>query len=83
MKFILILFLLLTISWTSKNKSKKIETIIDKTENFIAVLDTIWQTEQIPIRSRDLLIRICESESKEYIKQQLIYEKNHIINKKK
>lgn len=53
------------------------------TENLIAVLDTIWQTEQTPIRLRDSLMRIYGAESKEYKEQQLIYEKNHIINEKK
>ncbi|MFD1294961.1 DUF6624 domain-containing protein [Lutibacter holmesii] len=83
MRFIFILFLLITISCTNKNKSKKTETSFDSTENFIAVLDTIWQTEQTPIRLRDSLMRIYGSESKEYKEQQLIYEKNHIINEKK
>ena len=83
MRFIFILFLLITISCTNKNKSKKIETSIDRTENFIAVLDTIWETEQTPIRLRDSLMRIYGAESKEYKEQQLIYEKNHVINEKK
>jgi len=83
MRFIYILFLLITISCTNKNKSKKTETNIDRTENFIAVLDTIWETEQAPIRLRDSLMRVYGAESKEYRKQQLIYEKNHVINEKK
>ena len=83
MRFIFILFLLITISCTNKNKLKKNVTSIHKTENLIAVLDTIWQTEQIPIRLRDSLMRIYGAESKEYKEQQLIYEKNHIINEKK
>lgn len=83
MRFIFILFLLITFSCTNKNKSKKTKTSIDTTENFITVLDTIWETEQTPIRLRDSLMRIYGAESKEYKKQQLIYEKNHIINEKK
>lgn len=83
MRFIFILFLLITISCTNKNKSKKTITSIHKAENLIAVLDTIWQTEQTPIRLRDSLMRIYGAESKEYKEQQLIYEKNHIINEKK
>ena len=83
MRFIFILFLLITISCTNKNKSKKNERSIDRTENFITVLDTIWQTEQTPIRLRDSLMRIYGAESKEYKEQQLTYEKNHIINEKK
>ncbi|WP_034058428.1 hypothetical protein [Lacinutrix jangbogonensis] len=64
MRFIFILFLLITISCTNKNKSKQTETSIDSTENFIAVLDTIWETEQTPIRLRDSLMRIYGAESK-------------------
>lgn len=83
MRFIFILFLLITVSCTNRSKSKKPETNIERTENFIAVLDTIWETEQTPIRLRDSLLRIYGVASKQYKEQQLIYEKNHIINEKK
>jgi len=83
MRCILILFLLVTISCTNKSKSKKTETSIDKTDNLIAVLDTVWETEQTPIRLRDSLMKIYCAASKEYKEQQLIYEKNHRINEKK
>jgi hypothetical protein len=83
MRFIFILFLLITISCANKNKSKITATSIDRTENFLSVLDTIWETEQTPIRLRDSLMRIYGAESKEYKEQQLIYENNHIINEKK
>ena len=83
MRLIFIFFLLITISCTNKNKSKKPSKGIHKTENLIAVLDTIWQTEQTPIRLRDSLIRIYGAESKVYKEQQLTYEKNHNINEKK
>lgn len=83
MKFIFRLFLLITASCVNKSKSKEVVTSIYKTENFIAVLDTVWQTEQTPIRLRDSLMRIYGADSKEYKEQQLIYEKNHIINEKK
>ena len=83
MRFIFLLFLLITISCTNKNKSKNTSTSINRTENLIAVLDTIWQTEQTPIRLRDSLIRIYGAESKVYKEQQLTYEKNHNINEKK
>ncbi|RKR13105.1 hypothetical protein CLV91_1819 [Maribacter vaceletii] len=59
----------------TKNSSKK--------ENFIAVLDTIWEAEQRPITSRDSLIKIYGTESELVKEQQLIYKKNHIINEKK
>ncbi|BDD07244.1 hypothetical protein AUTU_47270 (plasmid) [Aureibacter tunicatorum] len=51
--------------------------------NFVALMDTIWLAEQIPIRMRDSLMRIHGAESKEYKRQQLIYERNHMINEEK
>ncbi|MEH6777864.1 DUF6624 domain-containing protein [Maribacter arcticus] len=83
MRFIFILFLLITISCTNKNKSKKTITSIDRTENLIAVLDTIWEKEQTPIRLRDSLINIYGAESKEAEVYQKEYRKNHTLNIKK
>jgi len=83
MRFIFTLFLLITISCTNKNKSKKTITSIDRTENLIAVLDTIWEKEQTPIRSRDSLINIYGAESKEAEVYQKEYRKNHTLNIKK
>ena len=83
MRFILTLFLLITISCTNKNKSKKTITSIDRTENLIAVLDTIWEKEQTPIRLRDSLINIYGAESKEAEVYQKEYRKNHTLNIKK
>lgn len=51
--------------------------------DLMAVLDTIWRTEQEPITLRDSLMRIYGAESKEVQKQQEIYEKNHIPNEEK
>jgi hypothetical protein len=83
MRFIFILFLLITISCTNKNESKKTITSIDRTENHIAVLDTIWEKEQTPIRLRDSLINIYGAESKESELYQKEYRKNHTLNIKK
>lgn len=83
MRFIFTLFLLITISCTNKNKSKKTVTSIDRTENLIAVLDTIWEKEQTPIRIRDSLINIYGAESKEAEVYQKEYRKNHTLNIKK
>ena len=83
MRFIFTLFLLITISCTNKNKSKKTITSIDRTENLIAVLDTIWEKEQTPIRLRDSLINIYGAESKEAEVYQKEYRKNHTLNIKK
>jgi hypothetical protein len=83
MKFTVILFLLISISCVNNSKSEKSVTSIQNTKNLVAVLNTIWQTEQTPITLRDSLMRIYGAESKEYNGQQRIYEKNHIINEKK
>ena len=48
--------------------------------NFIAILDTVWQTEQEPIRLRDSLLNLYGADSKQYQEQQEIYEKNHAVN---
>lgn len=68
---------------SNKDKPKETPASVQVTENFIAVLDTIWQTEQTPIRVRDSLMNIYGAESKIVSEQQDIYEKNHIINEKK
>ena len=75
--------LLLIISCTNKSKSQETTTKIEKTENLIAVLDTIFQTEQIPLQLRDSLIEIYGPESEEMRVQERIGKKNHIINERK
>lgn len=52
-------------------------------ENLVDILDTIWRTEQEPIRLRDSLIEKYGADSELVKEQQLIYEKNHTINEKK
>ena len=76
-------FILLSILITSNGISQNSINTIQKPENLIAVLDTIWQTEQTPLRKRDSLMNIYGAESKEYKKYHEVYEKNHIINEKK
>jgi len=80
MRFTLTFLFLLTISCSNKNKQQQTTPSTNTTENYIALLDTIWQTEQRPITLRDSLMRIYGADSKEYNEQQAIYEKNHIIN---
>lgn len=48
-----------------------------------AVLDTIYTTEQTPLRMRDSLMRKYGIESEEAQKMQELYKKNHAINEKK
>ena len=66
---------------TSKSKVAPTKKAIQ--ENLIAVLDTIWQTEQTPIRKRDSLITLYGVDVELVKEQQLIIDKNHIINEKK
>ncbi|MEP0264646.1 DUF6624 domain-containing protein [Dokdonia sp.] len=82
-RFILAFFLIITISCSDKNKSKGVQHTVKKTENLIAVLDTIWQKEQIPIRLRDSLITIYGAESKEAAVYQKEFRENHVHNIKK
>ncbi|WP_422107874.1 DUF6624 domain-containing protein [Winogradskyella sp.] len=49
-------------------------------ENLIAILDTIWQSEQTPIRLRDSIIALYGAESEKAEVYQQEYRKNHSIN---
>lgn len=83
MRIIVICAALLVIGCSQGNKTKKTKAPVQVTENLIAVLNTVWQTEQRPIRLRDSLIAIYGADAKQVREQQEIYEKNHIINEKK
>jgi len=80
MRFILVFTLLCTMACSTKNKSKENTKSVEENENLVAVLDTVWMTEQQPIRLRDSLMAIYGAESNEFKEQQEIYEKNHVIN---
>ncbi|MEM0517110.1 hypothetical protein [Aequorivita flava] len=49
-KIVLILILLFGLSCMNKDITGKRIKLIQQQENFIALLDTVWQTEQTPIR---------------------------------
>ena len=83
MKYALLFFLLIMMSCSRKIKSREIETTAEKQENLIAVLDTIWTTEQLPIRSRDSLITLYGVDHNLVKEQNIIIDKNHLINEKK
>lgn len=51
-----------------------------KEENLIALIDDIWKTEQEPIRLRDSLMAVHGVDSELVKEQQLIIDKNHIVN---
>jgi len=79
MRFILIFILGLTMACSYINKPQKAQA----TENLIALLDTIWRTEQEPIILRDSLMRIYGADSEQFQEQQEIYKRNHLINERK
>jgi hypothetical protein len=83
MKYLLILFLPFLIACSNKSQLQT-DTVAPKApKNLIAFLDTIWHTEQTPIRLRDSLMKVHGDESEEFKTQQAIYKKNHTINEKK
>lgn len=79
MRLLFIGILGLTITCSNTNKPQKTQP----SENLRAVLDTIWRTEQSPIRLRDSIMKIDGPDSKQFQEQQKIYKKNHIINERK
>ncbi len=83
MRLILLFTLCLAMACANKNKPKEKQNPIAITEDLIAVLDTIWSTEQTPITLRDSLIQKYGADSKGAQVQQEIYEKNHGINEKR
>ena len=56
---------------------------LQQPEALVAVIDTIWRTEQEPIRLRDELMRQFGVEHPKVQEQQEIYERNHAINERK
>ena len=70
-------------SCSNKTKSKETLTTTEKKAYLIAVLDTIWTTEQTPIRLRDSLGRIYGYESIQFREMQELCDKNHFANEKR
>lgn len=70
-------------SCSGQTKSENISPTPEHQVNLIEVLDTIWRAEQLPLRSRDSLMRIYGPESELLSEQQAIYEKSHVINERK
>ena len=83
MRLILIFTLLLAMACSNRKKPNETQISIQNTKDLIAVLDTIWRTEQEPITLRDSLIEKYGVESKAVQGQQEIYERNHAINERK
>ena len=76
MKYMSILIFTWIMAYSNVSKSQT-------PDNMIAVLDTIWQTEQEPIRLRDSLMKIYGADSDQFREQQEFYQKNHAVNEQK
>ncbi len=74
---------LLALACSGNSKSKHSDTTAQEYDDLRATLDTIWKTEQEPIRLRDSLGRVFGFESEEFNKQQEIVRRNHQINEQK
>ena len=70
-------------SCSNTSKSKEAISLVQNQKNLIAILETIWKTEQLPIRSRDSLIALYGVDHDLVKKQNLIIDENHAINEKK
>ena len=81
-RIVFISALLLTIACSNK-KGTEAQASKQTHIDLIAVMDTIWRTEQGPITLRVSLMKIYCAESKEVQTQQEIYEKNHSVNERK
>lgn len=82
MKYYLIISLFIIVNCSAWAQAEKRPILSKKQDDLTAILDTIWKAEQLPIRSRDSLMKIYGEESKPVRVQQAIYENNHAINER-
>jgi len=82
---IIVIFLVavLTACGRKNEPKKQAQSENSATIDLAAVLDTIWETEQVPIRKRDSAFHAFGDESDEYKKYQTLYKKNHSANEQK
>ncbi|CAL2089574.1 DUF6624 domain-containing protein [Tenacibaculum sp. 190524A05c] len=83
MKYLFLSIFILTLSCSNGQNSQVEKSNSNTSENLVAMLDIIWQREQIPIRIRDSIGRALGFESEAFKKQNEIYHENHDINEKK
>lgn len=83
MKYIFFSCLLLSMSCSGQSRPENTSPTPEQPVDLIAVLDTIWRAEQLPLRSRDSLMRIYGPESEMLNEQQAIFERNHVVNERK
>jgi len=82
MKFSLPLFFFGLLCFSSCSSQPTSKTI-PPYENIMAILDTVYQMEQTPIRQRDEMMDKFGAESDEAQEFQKIYKANHAVNEKK
>ncbi len=82
-KLIYALLFLLIIACNSKNKTKELELVEKDSIDVVAMLDSVFISEQEPITLRDDYIDEFGVDSKQAQEQQQIYEQNHLINERK
>lgn len=83
MRLILIIILFSITACSIETESEQASNANKSEESLVAILDTIWRTEQEPIRLRDSLGKVHGYESEEFQKQNEIYHRNHDLNEKK
>jgi len=83
--FILTMLLIVSCSKIKSNtdQAQMAQDSIVAAQQLVAVLDTIWQTEQEPITKRDEMLDKYGADSQEYEKYQAIYKANHAVNEQK
>lgn len=83
MRLVLIIMLLSVVSCSSETEGDQASNSDKHEKNLVAILDTVWRSEQEPIRLRDSLGKVHGYESEEFQQQNEIYHRKHDINEKK
>jgi hypothetical protein len=83
MRLILVTLLLSMVSCSIETEDDQPSNSDKSEKNLRAILDTIWRSEQEPIRLRDSLGKVHGYESEEFQQQNEIYHSTHDLNEKK
>lgn len=83
LRIAILLAVAMSMACDRKSKPKQQVQVKPQTVDLAATLDTIWRTEQIPIRKRDSAFHAYGDQSNMYKEYQSIYKKNHLINEQK
>lgn len=83
MRFLPLFFVLFITSCSAQHQPDQSASTEINQPDWVSILDTMWNVEQLPIRRRDSIGRADGFESETYKKQDEIYHKNHDINEAK